>query len=307
MTSLAASRPDRLARGVALIVGAVFLMSLQDAVMKLVSADLALWQIFVLRSALAIPVFCALGPVRGAHAHGWIALRSLLLTAMYVAIYAAVPLLELSVVAAGFYTGPLFVTLFSALLIREPVGPRSWFAVGVGFLGVLAILRPGADAFQPLALLPVLAGACYALAAVLTRGRLRDASPAALAVGLNLALLGVGAFASLAVLIAPPERETAALSPFLLGGWTPMDATDWGVIVFLAVLMIGIGLGLAGAYQAAAPSVIASFDYSYLLFASFWGFALFAETPDAATLLGMALIAGAGLVATLKPGGRSGR
>ncbi len=64
----------------------------------------------------------------------------------------------------------------------------------------------------------------------------------------------------------------------------------------LAELLVGIAIGLATAYQAAPPVVVATFDYSYLIFATLWGYAIFSQLPDAPTILGMMLIAGAGLL-----------
>lgn len=74
-----------------------------------------------------------------------------------------------------------------------------------------------------------------------------------------------------------------------------MAAPDWALLALLAVLMVAISIGVAASYQLAPPSLIASFDYSYLVFAAFWGFVVFAESPDSRTVLGMALIAGAGV------------
>lgn len=288
------------------IVVTVFAMSFADAVVKLVSTEMPLWQIYAVRSLVAIPILTAilalgrqpvaLRPGSG----GWAALRSLLLAFMYIAIYAGVPVLSLPVIAAALYTGPLFIALFAALLLGEPVGARRWAAIGLGFLGVLAILRPGTEAFTPLALVPVAAALLYALAAIVTRAKCAEDSPLVLALALNYALLAVGAAATGALLALPPVPWDY---PFLLGPWIPMGGREWGVILVLGLLIVGIGVGLAKAYQSAAPALIATFDYSYLLFAAFWGYVLFAERPDAPTLLGMVMIAAAGALA-VRPGRR---
>ncbi len=103
---------------------------------------------------VAIPILAllllALGPlatVRPKHPR-WVFLRSILLVSMWIAFYAALPVLSLSVVAAALYPGPLFIALFSALLIREPVELRRGMALVLGFIGVLVALRPGTDAFS---------------------------------------------------------------------------------------------------------------------------------------------------------------
>jgi len=296
------ARPDRVALGAALIIGAVFLMSLQDAVIKLASTGMPLWQIYVLRGVLAIPALAVVAAVRGDRAvswrralRPWTTLRAVLLVLMYVFMYAAVPVLNLSTIAAAFYTGPLFITLLSAVLIGEPVGRRRWLAVLVGFAGVLCILRPGLEGFQAAALLPVVSGLCYALAAIATRSRCQGEAPINLALALNLALLATGGLGSLGIALWQPSAIESAGYPFLLGGWAGMGGGEWGLAGVLAALMVGIGIGLAAAYQVAPPVVVATFDYSYLVFATVWSLTLFDEAPDGPTIVGMCLIAGAGL------------
>jgi len=305
-------RPNRVALGVLLIVGSVFLMSLQDAIVKLASTDLNLWQIYVLRSLLSLPILLILSHLQGNRdwpkfgAIGWVALRSALLVLMYICIYAAVPVLSLSVIGAAFYTGPLFITLFSALLIGEPVSRRGWFSVFLGFAGVLVILRPGTESFAVLTLLPVLSGLFYALAAITTRSKCLEESSLSLAVGLNMALLVTGLIASGTILLWQPAPQQSGIYPFLLNEWTTMTPPNWMFVAVLALMIVGIGIGLAKAYQSAPPAIIATFDYSYLVFAAFWSFALFADPPDTPTVIGMILIAGAGVYLLYQATGKEG-
>jgi drug/metabolite transporter (DMT)-like permease len=288
--------------GVAVIVLTVFAMSFADAVVKYVSATFPLWQIYVVRSLVVIPILSAV-PLFGPRpvsvspgAKGWAFLRGLLLTLMYIAIYAAVPVLSLSVIAASLYTAPLFIALLSTLLIGETVGPRRWAAIVIGLLGVLVILRPATDAFSPLALIPVAAALLYAFSAIITRFKCADEPPMLLALALNFSLLSVGAAATAAIALWRPTPTEASFYPFLLGYWVSMGPREWAIIVLLAALMVAISLGLAKAYQSAPPSIIATFDYCYLLFAAFWSFVIFDQAPDTPTILGMLMIACAGLL-----------
>ncbi len=299
--SVVNSRPDNPIVGACLIVFAVFLMSLQDAIIKYASSDLTLWQLYVLRSGLALPMLAVVVMLKrsarttlAAVAGHWVTLRSCLLVAMYVSLYAAIPLLPLSTLAAGFYTGPLFIAILSAVLTGEPVRRRGWLAVATGFVGVLTIIRPGTGDFSLLVLLPVLSGLFYALAAIVTRNRCQHDTPVALAASLNLVLLVTGAASSLVLLVWQPIG--ASLPSFLSGTWTAMSLREWALVAMLAVLIVGIGVGLAAAYQSARPVIIATFDYSYLIFSTMFGFMLFSEIPDLPTIAGMSLIAMAGLI-----------
>jgi drug/metabolite transporter (DMT)-like permease len=294
MPSLKGGYP-RIAVGIATILATVFAMALADAFVKYSSADMTLWQVYVLRSLIVVPVllFLARGRVRS-DGLGWIWMRSLALTLMYLGIYGAIPLLNLSVIAAWLYTGPLFIVALSAVFLREPITARHWIAILSGFAGVLLIVQPAASGFTPLSLIPVTAAFLYAVAAVLTLAKCRQVPALTLALWLNLTLLAFGTLASL--LIAYADIATDISYPFLFGNWSRMVGRDWQVIAILAVLMTGISIGLAKAYQSPRPQVIATFDYAYLVFATFWGFVFFGEVPDFWTLAGMALIAAAGMI-----------
>ena len=307
MDATAKQQPENYAVGIIVIVATVFAMSFTDAVVKYVSADFPLWQIYVVRSLVAIPMIVAIlifhrrSILVRPRSLRWTYLRSLLLALMYIAIYAGVPVLSLSVIAASLYTGPLFITLFSALLIGEPVKPRQWLAILIGFAGVLVILRPDTDAFSFAMLIPIIAALFYALAAIITRSKCVEEEPLVLALSLNFCLLAVGTLVTAAILFWEPTPEQEAVYPFLLGYWVDMGPREWSIIALLAILIVAIGIGLAKAYQSGPPSVIATFDYSYLIFAAFWSYTIFAEVPDLATVAGMAAIAAAGLLVTRQP------
>ncbi len=294
---------DNIKLAVGAILFTVLALSLGDAVVKLVSADLPLWQLFVLRSLLALPVLIALARIRSQRVElmprhlGWTALRSAMLAAMWVAYYAALPHLALSVAAAVYYTLPLFITLFAALFLGEEVGGRGWVAVIMGFGGVLLILRPEAGAFNGYALLPLAAAVLYALAMILTRTKCREENPLVLSLSLNLALIGLGAFATLILALWEPSGLAVERAPFLVGHWTAMGPAEMLGLALLATAVIIGSVGAAIAYQSGPASMVATFDFAYLAFAALWGFLIFAEVPDGPTLAGMAMIAAAGLMA----------
>lgn len=57
-------------------------------------------------------------------------------------------------------------------------------------------------------------------------------------------------------------------------------------------------MGLAGAYKVAPPSIVATFDYSYLIFVALWDYLVFSTAPSIKTLLGTMQIVAAGILAT---------
>lgn len=305
MSQLATARPQRVALGASTIVATAIAMSFADAVVKYVSSEFTVWQIYVVRSVLAIPLIVALLMLVAPDKRiwplspRWAYLRSILLMAMWIAFYAALSILSLPVVAAAYYTAPLFITAFSVLIAGEAIGVRRGMAILIGFAGVLVILRPGTDAFSWLTLLPILSAVFYALAAIVTRTKCREEAPLVLSLALNVSFLVTGAIASTAIALWMPGVNPADASPFLLGRWSAMGIREWGIIAMLAVLIVAVSSGVAKAYQCAPPAIVAIFDYSYLVFAAFWSFAIFSEVPDAPTIIGMILIAAAGCLVML--------
>jgi drug/metabolite transporter (DMT)-like permease len=123
---------------------------------------------------------------------GWPLVRAGFMCLSYLCFYASLPLLPLSQAAATFFTGPLFITVFAALLLGEPIGPRRVIAVIGGFAGVLCIVRPSAEGWQPVALLPLLSAVSYAAGITITRWRCRDESNYALSAVHNTVYVAVG-------------------------------------------------------------------------------------------------------------------
>ena len=311
MNSSAETRPQNIVRGVCLIVAAALTISIQDAVFKLFSSELTLWQIFALRGLLAVPILLIFAIVRKGHkgvvraALGkWPMLRAIFITMTFLAFYSAIPFLSLSTLGAANYIAPVFVTLLSAYVIREAVGPTGWLGVLVGFTGVIVLLQPGSDAFSPWALLPVLGAAFYALAHITTRTKCQGVPLGAFALSQNLVMLFAGLIVSAILIALEPQSETANAYPYIFGLWSKVSLNDWLVLALLAVFTITISMLLAGAYQTAPPAIVSTFEYSYLVFVALWDILFFGNSPTAVTVTGMILIVVAGLL-TLSSNGQS--
>ncbi|WP_306024672.1 DMT family transporter [Oceaniradius stylonematis] len=293
------ARADRVPFAVTVIVFTVLMLSLGDALIKFTSGEFVIWQIFVLRSLIVLPVLVGLlwwtarDSLSLPPSLGWAIVRSALLVGMWIAYYLALPRLDLSVAAAVYYTLPIFITLFSALFIGDRISAAGWGAVFLGFVGVLLILRPDAGDFNPYALLPLVAAILYALAMILTRTRCRAVHPLMLSLLLNVTFVVAGLVATAVIGLSVVDTRDG----FLLGPWAAMGAGEWAAMALLACAILVGSVGAAIAYQNAPPAVIGTFDFGYVAFALVWGFVFFAEVPDVWSLTGMALIVIAGVIA----------
>lgn len=304
---------DRPAMAAGLMLGSLLLISLQDAIVRLVGGETSLWQFQFLRATINIGLLLVLarilwgtGPRRPERMWA-VALRSVLLIGAMLCFFGGVPTLTLTQMAAGLYTFPLFVTVLSVLVLGERVGPWRVAAVLAGAVGAFLILQPHGESFVPLQLLPVGAGLCYAGMIITTRRLCRTESPVTLAFGVAIAFLTVSTGGIALLALFPPDAQTQAAIPYLAVGWPELSITVLGAAMICSVLNIAANLGLSRAYQSAESSWLAPFDYSYLIFATFWGYVVFADFPDTGMLAGMALIASSGAVIALRERARSRR
>lgn len=293
-------KPDQIVLGVTIILLSVTAMAFGDAIVKLMSAHLTLWQVFVARSLFALPCLFALGLVLGVRFSRiwsrWIVLRSVLLVLTWIGFYSSLPVLKLSVAAVAVYTNPIITALITAKVLGEPVSRRQWFGVLLGFGGVVAILRPGTEGVTWLVVLPLAAACLYSTAMVLTRAKCKQDHAINLALGLHSAFITIGLFVMTILMLLDITPEMMADNPFLLKTWSAMSSADWALMALLGAMSAVFFIGVARAYQVAPPQIIGTFDYAYLISAAIWGFVFFAEKPDAQTVLGMVLITLAGVL-----------
>lgn len=289
---------DRVGFAVAVMVFTCLTLSIADAIIKVTISNMPLSQFVFLRSCVTLPLLIAILKWRFPHVPlrpaqpGWTTLRSALLLASLLLYYASLTRLDLSMAAAVYYTIPLFITLFAALWIREPVGPKGWIGVAIGFGGVLLMLKPDAGDLNIHALLPLGSAVLYAVGMIVTRTKVRSENPFVLALVFNLIAIVLGGLASLGSL----TQGDAAQVGLFMGTWLGMDAWQWALILLLSGTMLIGSVGTAIAYQSGPPSTVATWDFSYLAFAVLWGIALFSERLDFASMAGIALIALAGII-----------
>jgi drug/metabolite transporter (DMT)-like permease len=204
--------------------------------------------------------------------------RGVLLALEICVAIAAFALLGLAPTHAIFAFMPLLVVALSGPVLGERVGWRRWTAVGVGLIGMMLIIRPGTRALTP---------------------------------ELGIAILGVVMFAAYQLMTRRVARTDAAMTSFYYTGvfgaltmtligpwfWSSMTAAE---VVMLAILCVTGMTGhflLIKAFEAAEASAIQPFSYLQTVAASAIGVVIFGEVVSPWTILGGAIVIGAGLFA----------
>lgn len=270
------------AAGVAWMMLAIGLLSLMDALAKALSARYPIFELVFFRAALSLPVLLPFllreGGIRALRSR-----RPLLqlgravagVTAVTLFFYAVALMPLADAVILGF-SAPLMVTALSVPLLREPVGPRRWIAVLIGFIGVAVTVQPGSGLFSPIALLPLGAALAYAFIAIFTRQ-----------------LTASDGNASIVFWTAIAAMVAGGLSLPFDGVWPALS--DWPLLALLGLLGALGQLAMTQAFRLAPVSVIAPFEYSGILWAVGLGWLWFGELPPGSAYAGAAIIAASGL------------
>jgi len=197
------------------------------------------------------------------------------LTAMACTFY-AYRFMNIADATALSFLGPLFTMLLAALILREVPGWRRWCAAGVGFIGMLIMIRPGFVEID----FPVL----VALSGAFFIG----------SVGIALKIL-TKTEGPLSMIFWFLAVSTAITAPFAAYSWvTPSGETLFWLIVLGATAVLG-HLGDVRAYKSGEASLVAPFRYSILVWAALIGFLIFSEIPDVWKVVGAAIVASANI------------
>ncbi len=305
MTNIAlAPAGDRTLAAALAILGYAMVIGFTDNHVRLIAADAGLWQFHAVRSVMALvllaivarPLGLRLRPV----SFRAVAARSLIHGSAMLIYFGCVAFLPVATVAAGLFTAPVFVLLFSRFAFGHPVGAFRIAAVALGFLGVILVLGPATgQSVGPATVLPVAAGALYALGNIATREWCAAESAETLVAGFFVAL-GVLGLIGMAMLAAVPVAVSEGTGGFVLRG--PGALTErflFWTFVQAAGSLLGVGL-MVRAYQIADASRVAIFEYVILPASALWSFLLWGEVISLRAAAGMALIVLAGLIIVMR-------
>lgn len=274
-----------------------------DVIVKFLSSDYPHYQLTFLRTVVAMFVLMLLiVPLSGERVqYQTKRLRQHLLRGTCVVFanlcfFLALAAMPLAEAVAIFFVSPFLIALFSILFLGETVGPRRWAAIAVGLIGVLIVLRPGTEAFQVAALLPIGAAAGYGMLHIYTR-RIGDTESAVtLTFFTQLVMMAVAGLAGLTFGYGQFDVFEHPSLAFLFRAWVWPEPFDALLIVTLGTTIAFAGFAISEAYRRSEPAFIAPFEYIALPLSVLWGIAVFDEWPDRWALTGIALILISGMV-----------
>jgi drug/metabolite transporter (DMT)-like permease len=293
--ALASARRAQAARrrSILCVLGAAATFALAAACVKALHGSVPVMQVIFFRNLLAIPVLLALALAGARQAGG---LASMLATSrpmahvqrviyglmgMFGSFYGYVYLPMATVTALGF-TMPFFLAALSVPLLGEKLKPSRLLPMGFGFAGVLVMLRPWEGLHETgLPALPVavvLLGALGWALAMITIRRMGEGGESGTTIVLWFAFGGalVGGVAA-------------------LPGWVWPQPWQWGLLLAVGVISAFAQLLMTAAYRSGEATMLAPFEYSGIVWTTALGVLVWAEWPDAWSILGILVLVGAGL------------
>ena len=306
---------DRL--GILLILLGMSFFSIQDVLIKIIILDASLLQILVFRAFLGtIILACFLyftkRPINFGSAYPAIAIfRGISFFIGFTLFYVSLTKISLAEANSLFFVNPVFMTIFSVLILKHPIGLHRLAAIIIGLIGTLFIIKPSFNNFNWYMLLPLITALTYSIS--MTLSKMTSAKDNSFQQSFHIYIGGFvfGTIISISISSNFISIENEQLK-FLLNQWVFSDLKLLIPMIIIAVTgTIGI-FCLVSAYRIGSPQSNAPFEYILLIYSLITGFLIFDEIPDNLSLLGMVLIIFSGvyifvretikdkLVATLK-------
>ncbi|RZL62881.1 MAG: DMT family transporter [Variovorax sp.] len=277
--------PTGTLRGIAAMLLACAFFACMDALLKVMASHYPPLEVMALRGLTALPLVCvyiawrreAAGVFHRRLRWRLHLLRAALNMTMLVLFVYGLQTLGLAEAYTLSFIAPLLMVLIAVPMLGESVKPRHWWAIGLGFAGVVIALRPERGAFLSMGALAVLAAAvCYALSNMLGRLISRTESSASLVFWTTAAMALGGS------LLAAPA-------------WVPVQPGHAWVLVGLAVTGFLGQMTIAEAFRHGQAAAIAPFEYSALAWGLMLDWIFWRAAPDVWTLGGGALIIASGI------------
>jgi drug/metabolite transporter (DMT)-like permease len=276
-------------RGIIFMAVAMATFTVNDSFMKAATQLLPLSQAIVIRGVMTLAALLVLARMMGVRTLrvakvdrkllGW---RTLAEVGGTITFLTALQHMQLANLSAILQSLPLAVTLGAVIALKEPVGWRRMTAIGVGFLGVLLIVRPGTEGFNIWAVVALISVAFVVVRDLATR-QFSGALPS----------VTIAIYTAVAVTLM-------GVAGLTIEDWDPVPLVAFAMLAGAATMLIMGYLFIVMAMRVGDVAIVAPFRYSALIWAILIGWLVFGEIPKGLTLLGAAIVVATGLYTYLR-------
>lgn len=283
--------------------GALVSFSASALAIRALGKQLNIFEILSIRSGLGLLILLALIPVQPALRKEiqpiYLRLHFLRNSVHFLGQYfwsLAVTLLPFATVFALEFTTPAWVALLAALFLHERMTKSRLGSVVLGFLGVLVIVRPGLESFQPVALLVLVAALAYAISLIATKQLTNRVSTFAVVFWMNVMQLPMG--------LTWPAIKAATGGPVLF----PFRMSTDLIVPTIVLGVVGVTSHycLTRAFRSGDATTVVPMDFLRIPLIALVGWMFYGEPLDIFVFLGAGLII-CGILWNLRADGRRSR
>ena len=293
-------------KGIIFILLGMATFSIQDALIKFIYNDSALYELYFGRTLAAIILL--VGYLKFSSKKINLKTHYPLLTTIRVIcfffgfsfFYISLTYMTLATANALFFCCPFFVSILAIVFLKEKIGIKRWSAIITGFIGVYIVLNPDFDNFNYMKLAPVACALCYAISMTITKITSDKDN-----VYTQMLHLYIGAIIiSILFFIFTGKGQFNNFNDptfqFIFREWFSNPSYAWPFIISMGLISVLAFYFILNAYSIASPSVVSLFEYSLIIWAILIGYFLFDSVPSIRTLFGATIIIIAGIYIYLR-------
>ena len=287
---------DNNIKAIILVVIGMFVFSIQDALIKVISGSVNIYVIYIVRSIiglLAILIYCKLKHIKLIFKTHYPIITTLRVSGFFLGFslyYFSLSKISLPEAVTLFFVSPFFVTIASKFLIGEKVGIYRWSLIFVGFIGVYLVLNPDFNNFNIYSLFPIFCAFFYAMTVVIQK-KTSDYD--------NLFTQIIHTYISAIIfsIIIYIVLNNLTFSSnqlieynFILMSWGIPDIFSFFILVIIGVTGVIGFFSIFGAYRMGSPSTIAPYEYSLIIWSIILGYLIWNEYLSFRGFIGLFLI-----------------
>ena len=288
-------------KGILFILIGMIVFSIQDALIKFVYEDAALYELYLGRTlSAAFFLFCYMKFIKQkiyfkTHYPLLTTLRIICFFFGFSFFYISLTYMSLAMANALFFSSPFFVSILAIIFLNEKVGIRRWLAISLGFIGVFIVLNPDFNDFDYKKLAPIACALCYSISMTITKYTSdKDNSytqmmhlyfGATIISILFFIFTGSGQF----------DNSSDPTFQFIFREWFTNPTYAWPIIILMGFIGALAFFCVFNAYSIASPSVVSLYEYSLIIWSIIIGYVLFDNIPTFRTFAGVSIIIGAGI------------
>ncbi len=293
-------------KGIIFILLGMATFSIQDALIKFIYNDAALYELYFGRTLAAIILLISY--LKLSNKKIYLKTHYPLLTTIRVIcfffgfsfFYISLTYMTLATANALFFCCPFFVSILAIIFLKEKIGIRRWSAIITGFIGVYIVLNPDFSNFNYMKLAPIACALCYAISMTITKITSDKDNVYTQMLHLYIGAIIISILFFIFTGKGQFDNFNDPTFQFIFREWFTNPSYAWPFIISMGLISVLAFYFILNAYSIASPSVVSLFEYSLIIWAILIGYILFDNIPSIRTLFGAIIIIFAGIYIYLR-------